>query len=372
MASLLETLLGAQNPVTQWAGRNSNLLTGLGTSLLSDGMNFAPAQAGSVLDRQAAQQKDADAKLAASTNATKQWLAQNYPDLAQAVDAGLPVSEAWQEAFNRKNAKTSQVDLNATVEGRQQLAQQYGLGGQEAQMYVLTGKLPGGNDTARYGNAPIYARNDAGDYIAIQPGSDGSINNLSAQLPPGYQIDPGALSADRAAGTLFGNQTTQAALDLPTAIDRGTQAIALIDQLMPTVMDPKTGQMVENQGFNEQFGTAFGVPVGQMTGAIPNTPKADFQSNLDQVKAQGFLQGIEQMKGTGAISEAEGSKATDAVINARTSTTKDGFVKNMQIAKDIINAGIERLKRRAAQSRYSVPTAGGGNVTSTGVPWSLE
>lgn len=107
MASLFESLLGADNPVTQWTGRNSNLLTGLGTSLLSDGMNFQPAQAGSVLDRQAAQQKEADAKLAASTNATKTWLAQNYPDLAQAVDAGLPVSEAWQEAFNRKNAKAA-------------------------------------------------------------------------------------------------------------------------------------------------------------------------------------------------------------------------------------------------------------------------
>jgi len=95
-------LLGAQSPVTQWTQRNSNLLTGLGTSLLSDGMNFQPAQVGATLDRQAAAQKEADAKLAASTNATRQWLAQNYPDLAQAVDAGLPVSDAWQEAFKRQ------------------------------------------------------------------------------------------------------------------------------------------------------------------------------------------------------------------------------------------------------------------------------
>lgn len=105
MASLAELLLGKDNPVTQWTGRNSNLLTGLGTSLLSDGMNFQPAQIGATLDREAAAKRDADAKLAASTNATKQWLAQKYPDLAQAVDAGLPVSEAWQQAFARQNAK---------------------------------------------------------------------------------------------------------------------------------------------------------------------------------------------------------------------------------------------------------------------------
>lgn len=105
MASLAELLLGKESPVTQFTQRNSGLLTGLGTSLLSDGMNFAPAQAGAAMDRQAAAQRDADAKLAASTNATKQWLAQKYPDLAQAVEAGLPVSQAWQEAFNRQNAK---------------------------------------------------------------------------------------------------------------------------------------------------------------------------------------------------------------------------------------------------------------------------
>lgn len=102
MASLVETLLGAKSPVTQWTQRNSNLLTGLGTSLLSDGMNFAPAQQGAMMDRQVAAQKDADAKLAATSNATKTWLAKNYPDLAQAVDAGLPVSDAWQEAFKRQ------------------------------------------------------------------------------------------------------------------------------------------------------------------------------------------------------------------------------------------------------------------------------
>lgn len=115
MASLAEILLGKDNPVTQWTGRNSNLLTGLGTSLLSDGMNFAPAQQGAMMDRQVAAQKDADAKLAATTNATKTWLAQKYPDLAQAVDAGLPVSEAWQEAFKRQQPGYGQPDMTANM-----------------------------------------------------------------------------------------------------------------------------------------------------------------------------------------------------------------------------------------------------------------
>lgn len=105
MASLVETLLGAQSPVTQWTQRNSNLLTGLGTSLLSDGMNFQPAQAGATLDRQMAAQKDADAKLAANANATVAYFERKYPDLADKYRAGAPVSELWQEAMDREKPK---------------------------------------------------------------------------------------------------------------------------------------------------------------------------------------------------------------------------------------------------------------------------
>jgi hypothetical protein len=101
--SLLSTLLGENNPVTQWTGRNSNLLTGLGTSLLSDGMNFQPAQVGAMMDRQVAQQRDADAKLAASTQAGSAALRkQGFIDLADAVDANaLSMSDAWNEGFKR-------------------------------------------------------------------------------------------------------------------------------------------------------------------------------------------------------------------------------------------------------------------------------
>ncbi|RYY67712.1 MAG: hypothetical protein EOO12_00200 [Chitinophagaceae bacterium] len=102
--ALLDVLLGKENPAAQWANRNSGLLTGLGTSLLSDGMNFAPAAQGSAMDRQAAQQREADAKLAASTNATIDYFARKYPDLAEKARVGAPVSELWQEAMARDQA----------------------------------------------------------------------------------------------------------------------------------------------------------------------------------------------------------------------------------------------------------------------------
>lgn len=109
---LASLLFGETNPFAKWVSENQNFVTAIGSGLgqgqnlqsgLSAGLSQVPQA--KALDYQAAEKAKADAKVVAQTTATKQWLAQNYPDLAQAVDAGLPVSEAWQEAFNRKNAK---------------------------------------------------------------------------------------------------------------------------------------------------------------------------------------------------------------------------------------------------------------------------
>jgi hypothetical protein len=115
--SLLETLLGKENPVASWAGRNSNLLTGLGTSLLSSGMNFQPAQQGALMDQEVARQRDADAKLAASRQAGSAALRkQGFIDLADAVDANaLPLSDAWNEGFKRMQPGYGQPDMTANM-----------------------------------------------------------------------------------------------------------------------------------------------------------------------------------------------------------------------------------------------------------------
>jgi hypothetical protein len=108
---LLEALLGANNPAAQWANSNSNFLGAIGAGLgqgqniqsgLSAGLAAVPQA--KALDRENAEKLKAEAKVEAQTNATKAWLEQNYPDLAQAVDAGLSVSDAWQEAFRRQSA----------------------------------------------------------------------------------------------------------------------------------------------------------------------------------------------------------------------------------------------------------------------------
>ena len=105
---LAEVLFGAQSPIAQWAGQNQNFLGAVGAGLgqgqniqsgLSAGLAAVPGA--KALDREHAEKLKAEAKIEAQTNATQAWLEKKYPDLAQMVQAGMPVSEAWNAAMER-------------------------------------------------------------------------------------------------------------------------------------------------------------------------------------------------------------------------------------------------------------------------------
>lgn len=132
--ALLSALLGEKNPLSQWAGRNSNALTAIGSSLLSRGMDFSQVPAAAAMDKDRLAQAE-------EQNRTRGWLVQAFPDIAQQLDAGMPVAQAYDLALQRMQPKAP-TDPTSTAVGRQQLAAQYGLTGPDATSYILTGKLP--------------------------------------------------------------------------------------------------------------------------------------------------------------------------------------------------------------------------------------
>lgn len=359
--ALLDLLLGSQNPVAQWSNKNSGLLTGLGTSLLSDGMNFAPAQQGAAMDRQAAQQKDADAKLAAQTNATKDWLAKNYPDLAQAVDAGLPVSEAWQEAFKRQQGGgASEYDT------RYQAGQQYGLTGDALNTFALSGSVPGTNkQNVTYSLTPTYGTDSAtGKQGMGVTGSDGSfkIVDTGAFQPMG----PGEVAGARATGGADAKTAAGARAALPSAELNFEIASKAADALLS-----------DQKGMDEQFGNILGVPQ-QMTGAFPGTAKANFRNQLDQLTGQAFLNIRQALKGAGAVTDYEGQRGEIAISRAKAAADRGDMQAFQQAViefKDSITKGLDLL-RQQANGAYSAGapavTGNTGNQTSSGVSWSVE
>lgn len=310
--SLAELLLGKDNPVTQWTGRNANLLTGLGTSLLSDGMNFAPAQQGAALDRQAAAQKDADAKLATQTNATKQWLQQNYPDLAQAVDAGLPVSDAWGEAFKRESG--------------------------------------GGTGDFKTGFTPVWGTYD-GHPATVLPGNDGQFYINGQPIDPAKFIptNPYDLNAQKAGGAAFGKATGGAQFTVPNAQLELDQSKAAIDNLKT---DPNVKAGMEDW-FN-QWGV---LPRGVWVQGGSNM--AQFRNSANNVIDRSWLSARAALKGGGQITDYEGAKAENAVSmmkSALDSGDKGQFEKARDDYEYWVQQGFTKLQQQAG----GIPGYGSG------------
>lgn len=101
---LASLLFGEDSDAAKWTGSNSNTLLSLGSALLSGGprLDFSGVASGAAQDdrrRAAGAEWEQQAK---TDNQTKAYLRQKFPDLADQVDAGLPVSEAWNEVFRRQ------------------------------------------------------------------------------------------------------------------------------------------------------------------------------------------------------------------------------------------------------------------------------
>lgn len=355
MAGLVEILLGKENPVTQWTGRNSNLLTGLGTSLLSDGMNFQPAQVGATLDRQAAAQKDADAKLAAATNATKTWLAQKYPDLAQAVDAGLPVSDAWQEALKRQQPGYGQTG-GTEYQQRFDAGQQYGLSDQDLNTFALTGALPGTNrQNVTYGTTPVWGMDPETKQMGYGvTGSDGTFKRVDTG---GMQVlNPYDLNANKAAGTAFGTATGGAQIDLPMAAKELDQSLAAIKNL---------GNDDIVAGKEDWFKQAGALPRGIWVQGGSNMAK--FQVAANNVIDRSWLSARAMLKGGGPITDYESNKAENAVSmmkGALDKGDKQSYDDAVIEYEYWIKQGFAKLQQQAgAMPGYGgAPASAGGGV----------
>lgn len=353
------------NPVTDYIGGNRSALLGLAAGLvggptwgqgLSNG--FQMAAQGQQLDQQKAEKIKADAKAEKQANATRDWLAKNYPDLAQAVDAGLPVSEAWQQAFSRQNAKTETDPYQA----RFTAGQQFGLEGDALNTFALTGSVPGTNKTnVTYGLTPIYGKDASGNTVFGVQGSDGSFKPVDTG---GVQpLGPYDLSAEKAAGGAFGKQTGGAQFDLP-AVKLST------DQTLAAISDVRANE----KGLDEQFSMG---GFQQFTPAWPGSEKAKFQVANARLTNRAFLEAREVLRGGGQITDFESRKAEGAITNIEDAMARGDkalYLKALADFEEAVKAGYAKLEAQAGtMSGYGGKPAGtGGNRTSTGVTYTVE
>src|SRR6185369_2445542 len=287
-------------------------LLGLASGLLSSptwsgGLSngFANAAQGKVADDAYATSQKAEAERQQKLQETLQYLQTAAPEYAAAVQAGaMDPGDAFRQHLADQRG-TGSVDPASTASGRQKLADQYGLEGNDKVSFVLTGKLPGGNQTTRAGvGQPIYGKNKTtGAIEPWQSMTDGTMVNIANPNadPSQYDFNPGVAASERTNATVDAKTQAAARAALPGAQQAFDLATKAADSLLG-----------DTAGMADQFGNTLGFPNQLMPMARPGSDMARFRTELEQGQGNAFLQARQVLKGAGQVTDYEGAKAEAA------------------------------------------------------------
>jgi hypothetical protein len=359
-------LLGENNPFAQWAGQNQNTLSAIGAGL-AQGQNLQGGLAAGLaavpqakqLDQAAAEKLKAEKLAENQANATKNWLSANHPDLAQMVDAGMPVSEAWQAAMKRMEPGAASKPLE--VNGQLIDPNTYEVLGDYR---TVEGK--GGN--AEVALQPTWLQDAQGNWVLGQLSKDGSV--VQTKLPDGMRpADPGQVAGTKTGATVDAKTAGAARAALPGA----QQMLEITNKAVQEVRS-------NSRGMNEWFGQIG--PRGMYVN--PGSEMGKFLAASSPTNAQAFMQARNMLKGGGQITDYEGRRAEDAISRMQAAIDKgdqDQYLRALADFEQAVAEGYQKLVA-TAQGGYSAdglsssaapPAAlSSGNVTSSGVQWSVE
>lgn len=390
---IASALFGENNPFSQWVDQNQNFLGAIGAGLgqgqniqsgLGAGLSMLPQA--KQLDRAAAEKLKADKLAEQQANATTNWLQQNHPDLAQMVTAGMPVSEAWNEAMKRMQPQGG-LDPTSNMQDWQFGQENPGYwdalhpgqsGGSQSQdiqeyEYARTNGYEGsfmewmtrdkGSGTKPPLGTTIYTGRDAsGNIIPLQAGQG---EFVTTKLPDGIAFDPGAMTAEKTGAAVDAKTAGAARAALPGA----EQAVSIAKNAINLLRN-------DEKGLNEQFGQ-----VGPRNMfVLPGSALGNWQANFKQADGQAFMQARQMLKGGGPITDYEGMKGEAAYSRMRAAVEmgdKQNFLLALQDFEDAVNQGYQKLAQTAgggySKAPPSVPAQlSNGNQTSSGVQWSVE
>lgn len=315
---ILESL-GYSGPIAKFIGQNRNTLGQMGLGL-AQGQNFAEgigyAGAGALQGRQAddayatVRKKEADD--AARLEAAIENMRKYSPDIADLVRSGaMDVTTGWNETLKGWNQQPA--DPTSTYEGRRGLSAQYGLTGDAARNWELSGNLPEGNSLPT-------------DYMPDPSNPNGMVPRPGSPDDYKRQQDEAAAAAEQQAATQAQQAASQnAAFTLQSANDAIERATKLVG--------PMTA------------GNIMGSQVGQ---SIPllGQGAADLAAEIDTIESYIGLDKLMALKaasptgasGLGSVTEKEMQLLTAAVASLR--QTQDPIV---------LQSKLLYIKRRLAE-----------------------
>lgn len=145
-------------------------------------------------------------------------------------------------------------------------------------------------------------------------------------------------------------------------INKGDTADAPYSQSALDAFDRAIGtanRLLEHPGFDSAVGMK-GLSGGFLGGwTVPGTDAADFNAELEAMKAQVFLPMVQSMKGMGQLSNAEGQKLTDAIGALDTKMSEGAFERSL---KRIIGDLTTYRNRGAGKEGAKSPDLSNGGI----------
>lgn len=264
----------------------------------------------------------------AQKNKTMDFFRQQAPEYAQAVEAGMPLEEAWKSYTQQKYAQKNKNIYNAGGGNLYDADKGQWL------------SAPGGGVEAKAGLQMVWLRDlKTGKPVPGQLRQDGSI--VRSSLPADVEaVAPYDVNFDKSAGTAAGTASGTAAGALPGATQMASQINAQIEDLKN---DPYLPNML-----------------GPVDSRLPNvsTDAARVQGKLNQLQGGAFLQARQMLKGGGAITDYEGQKAEGAYARLNQAQTPEDFKAALDEFNYYVQQGLAKLQAQAGQRPLY---QGGGN-----------
>lgn len=303
-------------------------MMGSGGNMQNIGQGFANAAPIMALRRKQEQET-------AQRNQTVDYLRKNNPELAAMVDAGMPVTEAWQTLTKQKFGKAdSQGIINA------------GSGNLYDSNTGQWLSAPGGGAEGIAGLQPVWLQDENGNPVLGQMTKDGKVirSEIDQGLTP---VSPYQKSFETNRGAKEGEAVGTAAGALPGVSSMAQHVAQQVESLKT---DPYLDRML-----------------GPMDSRLPNltADAGRVQGKLDQLQGGAFLQARQMLKGGGAITDYEGQKAEAAYARLNQAQSPEDFKAALDEFNMYVQQGLAKLEAQAGQQRMGAqpgpqPAPGGG------------
>lgn len=341
----LPTFMGGFQPFLQ---NNSDTLLAAGAGLL--GGRTAPEQvAGLAQGVAGARQK----------NKTLEFLRQQNPDLAAAVESGALSGGDAYKLFYQQKIEAQKPKNNFMSAGGSLYDTENG-------QWITPPKAPGIEDQETFYGNPIPIQTPQGIQYG-QIGSRGSFKPISIGqgntfAPPSKTVDLGNSVAVMGPG---GVQTGTLQKDLAEAEEQKAlgkgqgEATVTARTALPGAQQAATD--VATQVNRLKNDPSLASVLGPLDAVTPNLSAGSnrVQSYIDQLAGGAFLQARTLLKGGGQITDFEGRKAEQAYIRLNQAQSPEDFKSALDDFNDAVQAGLAKLSAQAGQG---APTAAPGAV----------